>query len=160
MKKFVLGMMLILISAGLLTACSGESQIGWKEEMLPQLPEGIDFEKQEGKTAIVKEDTVVGGLDCYPKPDVQYDPHYRWIHDLPLWENSDETLGYSGGGSLYGDWELHYFTDLPPDQKTTEVERFHTFYVKEEFVYDIWFDSLRLDSDTIITILETIEIER
>ena len=98
---------------------------------------------------------VIGGVTLYPVENTQTLIGLDWVHslDLPEWE--DETLGYFGGGSIYGDYEFEFFSDVPEGVERT-VLRKHTFFIGEDGIYDLWFDELTVDNGTIDEILRTV----
>lgn len=102
-----------------------------------QYPDGIRFSVGG---------TEVGGIDSYYLPENPDWNFGHWVEDLGLWEFEDESLGYSGGSSLYGLWETEFFTDLPGGAPPA-VQRYHYFFVSEDqtMAYDLWFDLLTVD---------------
>lgn len=130
----------------------------WDGKFKFDLPEGYEFDRDENGNMIFTDGTnIIGGKLDFPMPDVEYDPYYWWLHDLPIWENQQEGLATMGGSSLYGDWQISYGSDVPPGEPIT-VDRMHYFYITENTVYDIWFDRLLVDHGVEDAILESVII--
>lgn len=109
--------------------------------------EGVDYEKgQENRNHYNPfwslNGVEFGGIVDYILPEGAYITGSDWIHSLDLWEWEDETLGYSGGGSISSVYELEFFTDVPPGTEVEQVNRKHYFFYSDygNRVYDIWFD--------------------
>lgn len=130
----------------------------WDGSLRLELPEGYEFSQDEAGNMVFTDGiNIIGGKLEFLRPDVEFDPYYKWLHDLPIWENQQEGLAYMGGSSLYSDWEIWYGSDVPPGEPIT-VDRMHYFYITENTVYDIWFDRLLVDHGVEDAILESITI--
>ncbi len=147
----------------------GESQTIRADELTFVLPEGYALEEGEsGNQVIFHGETIVGGLDLYAKTEIElrfgqdWDRSVwnapEWIEALGVPDAMDSTLGYVGSSSLYGDYEVEYFRDLPPEEKERvgDYIRFHTFFIGEQQVYDLWFDRLTMPEDVEYLILKTV----
>ena len=100
----------------------------------------------------------IGGIDTYLIPeDTMYDPYYRWLENLGIPDYETDGLCRSGGGSLYGNWEMHFASDVPPGVEST-VSRFHTFYAGKDKVWDVWFDLMLIDQATMYILLEALTV--
>ena len=124
-----------------------------------KLPEGYEVEELEsGRLQITENGTVIGAIDTYPIPeDTQFDPYYRWLENLGIPDYETEGLWRSGGGSLYGNWESHFGSDVPPGVEST-VDRYHTFYVGNTKVWDVWFDLMMIDRTTMDILLKALTV--
>ncbi len=135
------------------------------------LPSGYDLEQQDAGVVILAEnDGVVGGVNAYPKPEMELffggeDPSawnsHEWQEALGLPEAGDMTLGYMGSGSTYGDFEVEYFRDLPEEEKEKvgDYVRFHTFFIGETQVYDVWFDRLVAGTHLESAVLKSVHLQ-
>ena len=74
-----------------------------------KLPGGYDVEELEsGRLLITENGKVIGAIDTYQIPkDLVFDPYYRWLENLGIPDYETEGLWRSGGGSLYGNWEMN-----------------------------------------------------
>ena len=128
---------------------------------LTRLPQGYRCETQNGgNTRIFKDRTVIGAVDVYTIPDgeqIAWDPYFRGLGNLGIPDLEDESLCYMGGSSLYGNWEMHFESDLPPGQTGT-VNRYHTFYVGRTEVWDVWFDLTVIERSEMNLVLEAITL--
>lgn len=108
---------------------------------------------------------IIGGVVYYDAPDFELISiedtkdmalwnQDEWIASLGLPDAADETLGHMGGNSLYADYEIEYFTDLP-EPVENPVIRQHYFFIWEDAVYDFWFDQTVTDYKTIEKIMKT-----
>lgn len=86
-----------------------------------------------------------------------WDPYFRWLGSLGIPDYQDDTLCCMGGGSLHGNWEMHFESDLPPGQVGT-VNRYHTFYVGKSQVWDLWFDLNVIDRAEMDLLLEAVTL--
>jgi hypothetical protein len=128
---------------------------------LTRLPQGYFCEAQDnGSSRISKDSTVIGSVDTYTIPGGElttWDPYFRWLGSLGIPDYEDDSLCYMGGSSLYGNWEMHFESDLPPGQVGT-VDRFHTFYVGKTQVWDVWFDLNVIDRAEMDMLLEAVTL--
>lgn len=124
-----------------------------------KLPQGYKLQKLEsGRLLILENGITVGAIDTYWIPaDAVYDPYYRWLEDLGIPDYETEGLCRSGGSSLYGNWEMHFESDVPPGVEST-VSRYHTFYVGKTKLWDVWFDLMMIDGATMDIILEALTV--
>ena len=115
-------------------------------------------ETESGSLLITENGTVIGAIDTYPIPeDTVFDPFCRWLEDLGIPDYETEGLCRMGGGSLYGNWEMHFESDVPPGVEST-VSRYHTFYVGTTQVWDVWFDLMIIDRATMDILLKALTV--
>ena len=103
-------------------------------------------------------DEVFGGKQDHLLPeDADLTDPESWMPYMDLWEWDDPTLGYFGGTSAYGDWELEFFTDVPPGTEGETVQRRHYFFLSSfgHRVYDLWFDMTVADPAIVEEILSS-----
>lgn len=114
---------------------------------LAMLPENMSLKSGEnGAILLVKDGETVGQIDTYDIPDSVENPYadyYPWLAEAGISDVNDDELIRSGGSSLYGDWELTAESDVIPGQPQT-VKRWHTFFIAERKVYDVWFDLTKI----------------
>ena len=128
---------------------------------LTRLPQGYICKAQEdGSVRISKDGTPIGAVDVYSIPGgalTTWDPYFRWLGRLGIPDYQDDTLCCMGGGSLHGNWEMHFESDVPPGQVGT-VNRYHTFYVGSTKVWDVWFHLTVIDRTEMDTLLDAVTI--
>ncbi len=115
---------------------------------LAMLPESVSPKSGEnGAILFVKDGERIGGIDTYDIPDSVENPHadFDWLAEAGVADVSDSSLILMAGSSLYGDWELHAESDVPPGQPQT-VNRMHTFFIAGRKVYDVWFDLMKISA--------------
>lgn len=124
-----------------------------------KLPQGYELQEQESGSLLITENgETIGAIDTYPIPeDTVHDPYYRWLETLGIPDYETDGLWRSGGGSLYGNWEMHFGSDVPPGVEST-VSRYHTFYVGKTKVWDVWFDLMMIDRATMDILLEALTV--
>ena len=124
-----------------------------------KLPQGYELQKLESGSLLITENgKTIGGIDTYRIPEnTIFDPYYRWLETLGIPDYETEGLWRSGGGSLYGNWETHFGSDVPPGDEST-VSRYHTFYVGITKVWDVWFDLMMIDRATMDILLEALTV--
>ena len=113
---------------------------------LAMLPESVSLKSGEnGAILFVKGGETVGQIDTYDIPDSVENPYadFDWLAEAGISDVNDDELIRSGGSSLYGDWELTAESDVIPGQPQT-VKRWHTFFIAERKVYDVWFDLTKI----------------
>lgn len=114
---------------------------------LAMLPENVSQKSGEnGAILFVKDGETVGQIDTYDIPDSVENPYvdyYPWLAEAGISDVNDYELIRSGGSSLYGDWDLKAESDVIPGQPQT-VKRWHTFFIAERKVYDVWFDLTKI----------------
>lgn len=110
-------------------------------------PDGIVFSSEE---------KVFGGIRSFYLPENSSVSGNDWIHELGLPEFEDETLGWFGGSSVYGLYQMEFFTDLPGGAPF-DVHSMHYFFLSEDgtMAYDLWFDLLAGQEKFMQTILES-----
>ena len=128
---------------------------------LTRLPEGYICEAQDnGRIRILKGSTVIGASDVYTIPggeQTAWDPYFRWLGSLGIPDYQDDSLCCMGGSSLYGNWEMHFQSDVPSGQVGT-VDRYHTFYVGKTLVWDLWFDLKVIEREEMNMLLEAVTL--
>lgn len=102
----------------------------------------------------------IGGITDYLMPEGCTIANMRFVDFLDLWELKDDSLGQSGGGSVYADYQMEFFTDVAPGTPIDPVRREHYFYFSEDCtrIYDIWFDLLTVDPNVMEAILKSANI--
>lgn len=114
---------------------------------LAMLPESVSLKSGKNRAILfVKDGETVGQIDTYDIPDSVENPYvdyYPWLAEVGISDVNDYELIRSGGSSLYGDWELTAESDVIPGQPQT-VKRWHTFFIAERKVYDVWFDLTKI----------------
>lgn len=113
---------------------------------LAMLPESVSPKSGEnGATLFVKDGETIGAIDTYDIPDSVENPYadFDWLAEAGISDVNDDELIRSGGSSLYGDWELTAESDVIPGQPQM-VKRWHTFFIADRKVYDVWFDLMKI----------------
>ena len=118
---------------------------------LAMLPESVSLKSGEnGAILFVKDGETIGAIDTYDIPDSVENPYadFKWLAEAGVSDADDQMiidkeLILSGGSSLYGDWEIEVESDVIPGQPQT-VKRWHTFFIAERKVYDVWFDLTKI----------------
>ena len=113
---------------------------------LAMLPESVSLKSDQNDALhFTKDGERIGGIDTYGIPDSVENPYadFDWLAEAGVADVSDSSLARMAGGSLYGDWELHAESDVPPGQPQT-VNRKHTFFIADRKVYDVWFDLMKI----------------
>lgn len=124
-----------------------------------KLPVGYEVQETESGSLLITENgTVIGAIDTYQIPkDTVFDPYYRWLENLGIPDYETEGLWRSGGGSPYGNWEMEFGSDVPPGVEST-VDRYHTFYMGNSTVWDVWFDLMVIDRSTMDNLLKALTV--
>ncbi|HCI63744.1 MAG TPA: hypothetical protein DFH97_01615 [Clostridiales bacterium] len=107
-----------------------------------KLPDDMGLKSGEnGVILFVKDGETVGQIDTYDIPDSVENPYadFDWLAEAGVADVSDSSLILMAGSSLYGDWDLQAESDVIPGQPQT-VKRWHTFFIADRKVYDVWFD--------------------
>ena len=113
---------------------------------LAMLPESVSLKSGKNRAILfVKDGETVGQIDTYDIPDSVENPYadFDWLAEAGVADVSDSSLILMAGSSLYGDWELTAESDVIPGQPQT-VKRWHTFFIAERKVYDVWFDLTKI----------------
>ena len=113
---------------------------------LAMLPESVSLKSGKNRAILfVKDGETVGQIDTYDIPDSVENPYadFDWLAEAGISDVNDDELIRSGGSSLYGDWELTAESDVIPGQPQM-VKRWHTFFIAERKVYDVWFDLTKI----------------
>lgn len=114
---------------------------------LAMLPESVSLKSGKNRAILfVKDGETVGQIDTYDIPDSVENPYvdyYPWLAEVGISDVDDYELIRSGGSSLYGDWDLTAESDVIPGQPQT-VKRWHTFFIADRKVYDVWFDLTKI----------------
>lgn len=124
------------------------------------MPNGCDYRFEDGELNIYNGDQKIGGVMGYAVPEnLDWANYTAWLDTL-VWERVSPGLAYSGSSSLYGDWDMHFESDVPPGTGKT-VDRWHTFFFTQDrtAVYDVWFDLMLTDEETKNAILAGIRGE-
>ena len=113
---------------------------------LAMLPESVSLKSGKNRAILfVKDGETIGAIDTFDIPDSVENPYadFDWLAEAGVADVSDSSLARMAGGSLYGDWELTAESDVIPGQPQT-VRRWHTFFIAERKVYDVWFDLTKI----------------
>ena len=113
---------------------------------LAMLPESVSLKSGKNRAILfVKDGETVGAIDTYDIPDSVDNPYadFDWLAEAGVADVSDSSLILMAGSSLYGDWDLQAESDVIPGQPQT-VKRWHTFFIAERKVYDVWFDLTKI----------------
>ena len=113
---------------------------------LAMLPENVSLKSGKNRAILfVKEGETIGQIDTYGIPDSVENPYadFDWLAEAGVSDVSDSSLILMAGSSLYGDWDLQAESDVIPGQPQT-VKRWHTFFIAERKVYDVWFDLTKI----------------
>lgn len=133
------------------TGVSAGDKIPVTDIEMAQLPDGYShILNEEGSISFVYDDAIVGGIDAYALPD-SYDPddeHFAWLETSGISDFGDSSLCYMGGMTFTGtdSWGAQFASDVPEGIEP-EVERYHSFIVVGDLVYDIWYDMKQLTHD-------------
>jgi len=133
------------------------------------LPSSLTAAEENGVIALVQDSAVVGGIALrHQRPNSPSTFSQEWQAEIGVPEASDDTMAYMGGGSVYADYEITYFPDVPvnldengkiiPDEKGTYVldhEVTHYFFVNGTDVYDLWFYINRIPNNMRETVLKS-----
>ena len=101
--------------------------------------------------------TTFGGVMAFPIPEDFSADNWDWLHELPLPEWQDDTLGYSAGGAPGVEVSVEFFSDVPEGQERTVLNE-HTLYFYEGWIYDLWFDKLTVKPEVMAAILDTVSL--
>ena len=101
--------------------------------------------------------TTFGGVMAFPIPENFSADNWDWLHELPLPEWQDETLGYSAGGAPGVEVSVEFFSDVPDGQERTVLNE-HNLYFYEGWIYDLWFDKLTVKPEVMAAILDTVSL--
>ena len=113
---------------------------------LAMLPENVSLKSGKNRAILfVKDGETVGQIDTYDIPDSVENPYadFDWLAEAGVSDVSDSSLILMAGSSLYGDWDLQAESDVIPGQPQM-VKRWHTFFIAERKVYDVWFDLTKI----------------
>ena len=113
---------------------------------LAMLPDDVSLQSGEnGAILFVKDGETVGQIDTYDIPDSVENLYadFDWLAEAGVADVSDSSLILMAGSSLYGDWDLQAESDVIPGQPQT-VRRWHTFFIADRKVYDVWFDLTKI----------------
>ncbi len=113
---------------------------------LAMLPESVRLKSdQNGVLHFTKDGERIGGIDIYGIPDSVENPYadFDWLAEAGVADVLDSSLIQMAGSSVYGDWELQVESDVP-DGQAQAVRRWHTFFIADRKVYDVWFDLTKI----------------
>lgn len=113
---------------------------------LAMLPESVSLKSGKNRAILfVKDGETIGAIDTYDIPDSVENPYadFDWLAEAGISDVNDDELIRSGGSSHYGDWDLQAESDVIPGQPQM-VKRWHTFFIAERKVYDVWFDLTKI----------------
>ena len=113
---------------------------------LAMLPESVSLKSGKNRAILfVKDGETIGQIDTYDIPDSVENPYadFDWLAEAGVSDVSDSSLILMAGSSLYGDWDLQAESDVIPGQPQM-VKRWHTFFIAERKVYDVWFDLTKI----------------
>ena len=143
------------------------------------LPKGITSQKSDkfDGSMVIKEytfysgDEVVGGLALRHQEEDSGNYDEEWEKSIGVPEAADPSMAYIGGSSLYGDWEMTYFPDIPLNYDeegkvirdengayALDNEVTHYFFVEANNVYDLWLYNNRFSQDLQTQILQSVQI--
>ena len=143
------------------------------------LPKGITSQKSDkfDGSMVIKEytfysgDEVVGGLALRHQEEDSGNYDEEWEKSIGVPEAADPSMAYIGGSSLYGDWEMTYFPDIPLNYDeegkvirdengayALDNEVTHYFFVDGNNVYDLWLYNNRFSQDLQTQILQSVQI--
>ena len=143
------------------------------------LPKGITSQKSDkfDGSMVIKEytfysgDEVVGGLALRHQEEDSGNYDEEWEKSIGVPEAADPSMAYIGGSSLYGDWEMTYFPDIPLNYDeegkvirdengayALDNEVTHYFFVEGNNVYDLWLYNNRFSQDLQTQILQSVQI--
>ena len=143
------------------------------------LPKGITSQKSDkfDGSMVIKEctfysgDKVVGGLALRHQEEDSGNYDEEWEKSIGVPEAADPSMAYIGGSSLYGDWEMTYFPDIPLNYDeegkvirdengayALDNEVTHYFFVEGNNVYDLWLYNNRFSQDLQTQILQSVQI--
>lgn len=146
-----------LLCIAVLTACAlnptAKDALPELPFTLDHLPEGYTYEVgQDQSYAFTDGTNTIGGIVRYAVPENAGSPHadFVWLSDAGIPDLNGENLTQSANTSAYGDWDIRVESDVPPGMERT-VDRYHTFFVVEDYVYDVWFDMMQVNqTNTVI----------
>ena len=113
---------------------------------LAMLPESVSLKSGKNRAILfVKDGETIGAIDTFDIPDSVENPYadFDWLAEAGVADVSDSSLILMAGSSLYGDWDLQAESDVIPGQPQM-VKRWHTFFIAERKVYDVWFDLTKI----------------
>ena len=157
------------------TETDGETQIVGPARIVIRdfrfrIPAGCITEKREKKTHKQTDDgldvaywefsdgeSIIGGVNTFRIPEDFSADNWNWLHELDFPEWQDDTLGYSAGGAPGVEVTVEFFSDVPDGQERTVLNE-HNLYFYEGWIYDLWFDELRVKPEVMVAILDTISV--
>ena len=124
-----------------------------EKNIYEQTDDGLDVAYWE----FIDGESIIGGVNAFRIPEDLNADNWDWLHELPLPEWQDETLGYSAGGSPSVEVTVEFFSDVPDGQERTVLNE-HNLYFYEGWIYDLWFDELRVKPEVMVAILDTVSV--
>ena len=128
-----------------------------------QFPKGYTFEMDGyGNVLFLEGSNTIGGLTSYAIPEGVYDPQdtsFRWLEEvgIPDYEDSSLRYGYLNFLDMDNEWSVKFTSDVPEGTEPT-VDRYHTFYVIGDRVFDCWVDLLQVEWDIFMDIRDAVKI--
>ena len=132
-----------------------------------ELPDGYTITQDENGNQVYSDGSqMVGGMTIRTVPEgFEITEYFKkdFLIALGIEEAADDSLGYSGGGSVGGmgpwGWTEEYFSDVA-DPKDRTIHTSHQFFIMsdEKTVLDFWIDLMLVDHITKDQIFESIEI--
>ncbi|MDO5545363.1 MAG: M56 family metallopeptidase [Eubacteriales bacterium] len=121
-------------------------------------PAGITYElAPNGIFYIVEDGPAIGEIVRYEIPETVRNPYadYTWLADVGIPDMHNDSLLQSASGSEYGDWEIRFESDVPPGEERM-IDHYHTFFIQDNVVYDVWFDFRLTNEKTMDTVLKAL----
>lgn len=116
-----------------------------------ELPKGLTMNTPEWKDDSRKssvflsdDDTIVGGIRIFPVEAVP--DGLDWISNLDLLEWEMPNVSYSADRPGTNIYSIEFFSDVPSGTERTMLN-FHKLYYDEGYVYDLWFDELKIPNE-------------
>lgn len=127
------------------------------------LTEGLTASEANGKVVLTMDGKTVGGMALRQQKQANSPGIFssEWMQEIGIPEAGDTTMGYFSSDSLYADYEITYFPDVPVNRDAMgdiiedeqgwyvlEQEVTHYLFLRGLDVYDVWFYNNRLPDTT------------